>query len=252
MDDILVCPDLHGRRELLDHAINSYIKEEIPIIFLGDYLDGYPYDFLEIDNLEKEVFSVLKYLISFAKENPDDITLLLGDHEGQYVGLSNSLARFDFNNAYEIYKLLKENESIFTGAFIYNNALFTHAGVSENWLETNDLHNNYEFVYNYINKHIKFSDSFDIPDYRYCGISNNCVWNIGRSRGGNSNYGGPFWADVKEMIVYGNAAFNGQINQIFAHSQLKDTGTFIHKDNWWMCDSRAVFIWNGKELKLYK
>jgi hypothetical protein len=53
------------------------------------------------------------------------------------------------------------------------------------------------------------------------------------------------------MVYYSSAAFKGQINQIFAHSQLKDTGTFIHLDNWWMCDSRAVFIWDGKELKLY-
>lgn len=94
-------------------------------MFLGDHLD--PYEKISFD----VIISELKEIIDFAKERPDDVTLLLGDHEGQYVGLSNSLARFDFKHAEEIYNLLKENESLFTGAFIYNDALFTHAGVTK-------------------------------------------------------------------------------------------------------------------------
>ena len=43
----------------------------------------------------------------------------------------------------------------------------------------------------------------------------------------------------------------GRLIQIFGHTQLEETGNFISKDNWWMCDSREVFIWNGEELKVF-
>ena len=239
MKEILVVPDPH-LRSFWRKILNS----DLPVVFIGDYIDPYS------DSSFEEGWKEFEDIIEFAKERPDDVTLLLGDHEGQYTGLSNSLARFDYNHAHYIYNFLKENESLFTGAFIYNSALFTHAGVSEGWLKTWDLHNNPERIRNYINNSIKFSDHFKQPSYFDLGDSTNPCFDIGRIRGGYASYGGPFWADVEEMIR-GKAAFNGQINQIFAHSQLRDTGTFIHRDNWWMCDSRAVFIWDGKELKLY-
>lgn len=40
-------------------------------------------------------------------------------------------------------------------------------------------------------------------------------------------------------------------NQIFGHSQLKDTGNFIHQNNWWMCDSRCIFKYDGENLEKY-
>ena len=240
MQDILVVPDTHARP-----FWKTVLKSDLPVVFLGDHLD--PYEKISFDI----IISELKEIMDFAKEKPDDVTLLLGDHEGQYVGLSTSWARFDLKHAEEIYNLLKENESLFTGAFIYNDALFTHAGVTKNWLDNNKLEENFETIKDYINRHITFSNELLIPDYRNSGFSQSCIWDIGASRGGYALYGGPFWADVSEFW-YGTPAFNGQINQIFAHSQLKDTGACIHKDNWWMCDSRAVFIWNGKELKQYK
>ena len=240
MTDILIVPDPH-LRSFWRKVVNS----NLPVVFLGDYVDPYR------DSSFEAGWKEFEDIIEFAKERPDNVTLLLGDHEGQYVGLSNSLARFDFGRSHYIFNFLKENESLFTGAFIYNNALFTHAGISKGWLKSWNLPENPEMIKNYINNHIKFSEHFVQPSYYEFDYFNNPCFDIGGSRGGNAIYGGPFWTDVEEMVYFSSAAFKGQINQIFAHSQLKDTGTFIHLDNWWMCDSRAVFIWDGKELKLY-
>ena len=81
------------------------------------------------------------------------------------------------------------------------------------------------------------------------GDSQSPIGDIGRSRGGYAPYGSPAWADVREM--YYGSAFKDSLIQIFGHTQLENTGTFIHKDNWYCCDSRAIFIWDGKNLKTY-
>ena len=47
------------------------------------------------------------------------------------------------------------------------------------------------------------------------------------------------------------SAFNGKLTQICGHSRLNEVGTFVQKDNFYMCDSRAIFIWDGKELKVW-
>lgn len=251
MGNILVVPDLHGREHLLNKAIDCFNKcENTPIVFLGDYLDPYPSDFLHPMTAESECFSVFKDLLEFAKENPDDVTLLLGDHEAHYVGLSMDTARFSYERAWDIFAELDKNRDLFVGAFIYNNAIFTHAGISETWLKIHHIDKEEpEFVAKFINNEVKFSEVLKIPHYWDFEESPTPIGDIGRARGGNSPVGGPLWCDIDE--IYNTSAFKDQITQIFAHSQLRQTGSFIHKDNFYMCDSRDVFIWDGKEFKVY-
>lgn len=70
---------------------------------------------------------------------------------------------------------------------------------------------------------------------------------IGRSRGGYSHHGSCVWAHVTEHDSEDQMPFK----QVFGHSQLQTTGNFIHQDNWWMCDSRCIFKYNGENLEKY-
>ena len=237
-EEILVVPDTHFRP-----FWRKVLNTNLPVVFLGDYLDPYWPDTYE------KGFNEFLDIIEFAKENPDNVTLILADHEAHYVDLSNDCARFDYEHAPIIHKVLKENEQLFTGAFIYNNAIFTHAGVSLTWLNNHNIKEHPVIVANYINRQIKFSDEPSCPSPWGSDYSVKAIGDIGRVRGGSCSVGGPLWCDIDE--IYHTSAFKDQINQVFGHSQLKNTGSFIHNDNFWMCDSRAVFIWNGKELKLY-
>ena len=70
----LIIPDTHLR---------GFWKETVekwdgPIIFLGDYLDPYPYEWKD------EYPNSIQYLLdilNFKDQNPDRVTLLLGNHK---------------------------------------------------------------------------------------------------------------------------------------------------------------------------
>lgn len=238
---ILVVPDVHGRpfwRKVLD--------SELPVVFLGDYLDPYSYEGITKEQALKE----FKDIVKFALMEPDRVTLLLGNHMAHYVGLSADICRFDHNNCKEIYKIVNDNKLLFQHCLKWGNAIFTHAGITKGWLEHNNIPENFDTIDKDINRDIIFSDEY-LPRPDYIGCLNLPITQISWYRGGSDSNGSPMWADIEEMIK--NPAFTDKI-QIFGHTQLQKTGNFIHSkaSNWYCCDSRDVFIWDGTNLTLFK
>lgn len=79
---VIFVGDTHGDLEASQKVVKDYLKEENKIVFLGDYVDrGY----FSKENLE--------FLIEAKRENPDQIFLLQGNHEG-YPILKFSPANF--------------------------------------------------------------------------------------------------------------------------------------------------------------
>ena len=165
------------------------------------------------------------------------------------MGLSCDLARLDVGHAWYLYGLYKKNEVLFTGSYRADNALFTHAGVRKSWLDIHHISEDPEIVANYINSKIKFENRAIVPSYYETGNSKSPISDIGRSRGGYAPFGGPLWCDINE--IYHDCAFQGQLTQIFGHTQLKETSSFVHGSDFYCCDSREVFIWNGEVLEKF-
>lgn len=239
--EMLIIPDVHGRTFWKD-----VIDSNLPVIFLGDYTDPYPQE--EIS--KKQTIDNFKEVIEFARDQKDRVTLLLGNHDCQMLGYSPSYCRMDFGNAPKYYKLFNDNKDLFKFAHKVDNVLFTHAGVSKSWLQYNNIKEDFDSIVDYLNKDIVFTDKFfkEFGPWRGCQSWDSPLAQIDFYRGGEYASGSPIWTDVRGML--GNAAFEDKI-QIFGHTQLETTGTIIHKDNWYMCDSRSVFIWDGKELKVF-
>ena len=240
MNEIIIVPDVHGRI-FWKRIINS----KLPIVFLGDYLDPYwneNIDFLDAINNFKEI-------IEFKKQNKDRVTLLLGNHDAHYVGLSPDYCRMNFTYANEVYKLLNDNKDLFQFAHKWNNTLFTHAGITTKWLDYNNIPEDINKVIDILNFQKIFTNEYLNADLNGMDSQNFSICQIGISRGGDSLYGSPIWEHVIETIEY--PAFKDSITQIFGHSQLENTGSFIHEGNCYMCDSRCVFIWNEKELEIF-
>ena len=236
---IIVIPDVHGR-VFWKKVINS----NLPIVFLGDYLDPYYWEHISFDN----AMDNFKEIIEFKKKHKDQVTLLLGNHDAHYVGLSPDYCRMSFMHASKAFELYNQNKDLFQFAYKWNNTLFTHAGVNTKWLAENKIPENVDKVVDLLNFQKIFTFEY-VLDAAISGMGsqNFSICQIGRSRGGDSPYGSPIWGNISEMGLY--PAFKDSIIQIFGHSQLEETGSFIHEDNWYMCDSRDVFIWDGKELK---
>lgn len=244
-DKIIIVPDVHGRtfwRDVLD-APDTY-----KVVFLGDYMDPYGYEGITYKMAVKE----FRDIIEFKKANMDRVVLLIGNHMAHYVGLSNDTARYDYYNATEIYNLMKENEGLFQHAYRWHDTLFTHAGVTEGWLEQNELGWSSAAVANKLNENIHFSQIQAVRRFSssyFAEHDSSPIGDIGQSRGGYAPSGGPLWADWDEDLSL-DPAYDGELIQIVGHTQQIETGSVRKSKNAICCDSRACFVWDGKNISL--
>ena len=240
--NIIICPDIHCR-DFYKPVLNIKDKR---IVFLGDYLDPYPWENVTFrDGIEN-----LKEIIQFKKDNSDRVTLLLGNHDFNYIWRRNWASRFEPYFCKEVYQIYMDNFELFEPYKIIDDILFTHAGVSEGWYEINEITDIKKFLdkqwSSFVNSSLGVEEQSFLP-----------IFDCGRYRGGYEKYGGIFWNDLTEMD-YKNPV---DYIQIFAHSQLSLTGDIVnYKEgapyfegkNMYCCDSRAIFEWNNGKLKLFK
>lgn len=82
---VLIIPDVHGRefwREPVKYVLEN---TDAHIVFLGDYLDCYPYEFENGFDFKEHAISNFSEIISLKKENQGRITLLLGNHKVKFA-----------------------------------------------------------------------------------------------------------------------------------------------------------------------
>ena len=221
--ETIVCGDIHGRqfwRKLLDD------KTDRTIVFLGDYLDPY------YDVKPRDAINNFLDILDFA-ENNSRVKLLIGNHDR--FGICGDLCcRHDFSNRAEIEQIYKEYAHLLNYAYQENNALFTHAGVSDDWIKNYDL---------------QFINQDNIVEYLNSNPST--LWKIGRSRGGRDFASCPLWQCWFGDWPYDNYPF--YLTQIFGHSQLMLNQPSCDEEKRIInCDCREVLIWDGKNIKLYE
>ena len=126
---LLIIPDIHGRLFWIS-ATRKY--PDLPVIFLGDYLDPYTY-YEEI--LPSEALANFKEILDFKKANMERVTLLLGNHDIHYFDKDMNSSRKDKEHYDEIHQIFSENLSMFKLAMTVRTEekdfLFTHAGVMD-------------------------------------------------------------------------------------------------------------------------
>ncbi len=261
---ILIIPDVHGRK-FWKEAINKFPKQEYPnlqIIFLGDYLDPYPFENISQEEAFDNFIEILNLSII-----DNRITYLIGNHDWHYFVDLDS-CRMDFRKYEEINKCFVNNISSFelVKSIEINNKkyLFTHAGITNGWLnlisdfakyeiknwKTNDEYPDKEKDPKYIWL-TKLSDINNTHDFN---IFNECLkyYNdtfytclismISRERGGMYAYGSFIWADIHEHL---NQQPLEDYYQIFAHSlSYPNYQQFDYEinDNWAMLDASQAFI----------
>ena len=207
---VLIIPDVHGRT-FWKEAVSKY--PDIPIVFLGDYID--PYDWEGIT--PSEALENFKEIIKFKKENTDQVTLLVGNHELHYFDQFHDFSRKDTINEQIIHDLLYENLSLFNIATLCTcnkkEYLFSHAGVLQLWWEKHfpNITPDAVTVCNTLNEQILDAESFSI-------FVDKAMMDVSMIRGGEDEAGSCVWADVSEHNK--KIAFPSGVYQIFGHTQL--------------------------------
>ena len=257
---MIVIPDVHGR--LFWKEAIAAAKEDEKIIFLGDYLDPYSYEFEEdplmaqfaetYETRSNHVLNNFKEIIEFKKQNPDRVILLLGNHDCTYAISTNICdCRRDRLNYKKICELFEENKHLFTLAYYVKiedkEYVFSHSGLHREYamsvfgeeVEDSILKAVNEFAYHYKEETYGVLDSLSI-----------CSW----YRGGWAKTGSIVWADVREWVKAqsfdkGEEPVEYDAYQIFGHTQLNSDP--IVTDKFACLDCRRAFRFdNGKFYEL--
>lgn len=175
---IVAIGDIHG----LDYW--RAIVERHPdclTVFLGDYLD--PYDAIP----RSALLDNLRAIIDLKKSRPDDVVLLLGNHDMHYFNpYARMGTRFDFGICKEASSLFLENLHLFRYAYQEGNKVFTHAGISQWWWQ-DDFHGD---------DTCPIAEQLNHPTEEQMGA----LCRVGYARGGEfGRHGGIFWADSSEL-----------------------------------------------------
>lgn len=227
---MIVIPDVHGRT-FWRKAVNDYLGKE-PILFLGDYLDPYAYEGIT----PADAYEVFHEIIDLKKAHPDDITLLLGNHDLHYLNPDMEGGRLDYKRREQIINDITNNAELFriakSATIGGKNYMFTHAGVKKGWLQVykDVLGNpNPDEIADRLNT--LWLDSSKRPHWL------NMMAEIPYIRWGNSPYGSPVWNDVDDLAT-DREEVPGFV-QVFGHTQQMSKPVIC---DYYMClDLRCAF-----------
>ena len=213
---MIIIPDIHGRN-FWKNAVKGHENEEI--VFLGDYVD--PYYLLENVDTWYGLDS-LSEVIDFKKAHPDNVTLLLGNHDLSYLSDHIVQCRHDDENHDEIRSLLLQNIHLFKIAHEKRvgdkNYVFSHAGILPNWLEQND---------SVLGKIRPGHEVEELNRLFQAGKLYQALGNVSSYRGGAFEYGSCIWADKKEHLRTANQLLDTV--QVFGHTMVLEAFNYMNR-----------------------
>lgn len=233
---IIIIPDIHGRtfwREAASKVGGMHI------VFLGDYVDPFNDEVISVE----QTFREFEDIISFKRAHPAETTLLLGNHDLQYIWPEFPQTRYDAEHAHLYSDFLKENRDCFalTASFRMKGrtVIFSHAGILPDWLkETPSLFGLYEGS---SHSNPLAAADIDLPNKLWLdgndGFLCKSLSSISTLRGGHNTYGSMVWADVGEMMA---APATPGYFQVFGHTQ--QPGGPLVTDSFACVDCRRAFL----------
>lgn len=200
MTPTIAIGDIHGLtfwKEVVEKHPNH------KVVFLGDYLDPYEemsHKFL-LDNLQE--------IIQLKKKRPENIVLLLGNHDMHYITTEiEQCFRYDYDLSKRAAKIFSINRKLFQFAYQEDNCIFTHAGIVHKW-----------FIEDF-----KGAIGGNIADQlnNFQPEQEAALYACGKKRGGFDETGGIFWADIEELYEplqgYTQVVGHNRVKEITEHT----------------------------------
>lgn len=187
--------DLHGSdrwKEVNDLDVDH-------CVFVGDYVDsGKVSNHVILTNLEE--------VVSFKKRHLASVTLLLGNHDVQYMYHPDfTCSGFVSEMCVAYQHVFRHNSSCFQVAAAFENYLFTHGGLGRHWALQNlpPEKDSAGVIAEELNFMMDSQESLNRLNI------------IGTSRGGKAQQGGPVWCDYHRDLV--PDPFSG-VSQVVGHT----------------------------------
>jgi len=220
---ILTISDVHGRddwkKEVYENGNFLAGKKFDKVVFLGDYLDSF-------DKSNSEIYINFKEIIELKKKYPNDIILLIGNHEMSYMDPFYRCSGYRPEMSFFVKRLLDSNIELFQLAYQVGNHLWSHAGVHKGWWEyyaqpiiEGKIEKRYTpFFVNCDNIADQLNLMFEFKEP--------ILFMVGHDRGGTSKVGGPLWIDKGTLYRKGLEGYH----QIVGHSPVRAIKNFDFSD----------------------
>jgi hypothetical protein len=231
MHEILIVPDVHGRNFWLPAL--DYPGE---VIFLGDYVDPY----IREGFYDEDAFNVLSMVVDFKRNNPERVTLLIGNHEMQYHDEKYETSRFSEEYYDRFHEILtgEPTRDFFQICKQEGKYLFIHAGVTKGWY---DLHYS-EFRDLGVTLEEQLNKFFSVSPEAF----HEAAW---RYRGGLDDSGSPLWADLREFYDEPEP-FDDRTVQVVGHTQLGQPDPILWNRMFFL-DNRQLYLLRDDKIEKY-
>lgn len=171
----LICGDIHGKIEVVE-AMAATGKQ---LIFLGDFLDDYVTTPWEQVACVRRVCGLVE---------TGQARFVLGNHEYSYLNPGMRCSGYKANTD-DLVLCEKGRLMSLADSFLrIDDVLITHAGVH------NAIWQKYGLALDHLEWRFREAMAGDTRDSWY--------YQVGFSRGGGHNYGGPLWCDWNDEFVY--------------------------------------------------
>lgn len=214
----IIIGDVHGRDQW--KQIVAQEKDADTVIFLGDYFDSFDISAVEQMHNFKEIIEFKE--TSFTNAGTEDqhktqVILLIGNHDYHYFPEINdsSTSGYQTRMAMVIKQLIGEKREHLQVAHRIGEFVFTHAGISSQWLDDTVIDWTEENMVDKINELFTYTPlSLDYRSYRMLGATEV----IGSSGYGNETYQGPMWIRPKALMSANKDTLRKKIIQVVGHT----------------------------------
>jgi len=190
----VILGDTHGR----DYW-KGIVASESPdrVIFIGDYFDSF-------DNTAVEQMHNFKEIIDWKQSGQSEVIMLIGNHDYHYMrGVSQYYSGYQSGARPAIEQLLYDNKQHMQMAYGMNGFLFSHAGVSSDWLQIHGYDNESNLV-DWINDMWKYKP--------------NVFGFAGRDPYGDSKISSPIWIRPYSLQQANRDTLRDQFIQVVGHT----------------------------------
>lgn len=130
---ILIIPDIHGNWKAALKNIKDNKDEVDKVVVLGDYVDDWN------ENLNgPNMIDGFNQLMEFKNNEPDKFEVLFGNHDLSYIAQTRNgecVSGHHYNYAKQYKEMFIKNIDKMNIIYKVGNILFSHAGVSQQWLQ---------------------------------------------------------------------------------------------------------------------
>jgi UDP-2,3-diacylglucosamine pyrophosphatase LpxH len=204
----VIIGDVHGRDQW--KQIVAQEKDADRFVFLGDYFDSF--DISAVEQMHN-----FKEIVEFKQTIGEEVIMLIGNHDYHYfpeMG-DSSTSGYQTRMAVVIKQLIGENREHLQVAHRIGKFVFSHAGISSEWLDDTIIDWTEENMVDKINELFKYTPLS--LDYRSFKMFSATEW-AGASGYGNETYQGPMWIRPKALMEANKKTLRNKIIQVVGHT----------------------------------